>query len=69
MFVKSGPTLIANLKVWEVCITLPVYSYKLACSAFEKLPAIAEFEGESYGKYGFHASIKGECMAWYRRPA
>ena len=62
--VKSGPNKIPGHNVWEVEVSIPVYSSKLAWRAFRKLPDAAEFDGETYHKAGMHAA---DCTAWYRR--
>lgn len=61
--VKVGPTYLPALDVWEVTVSLPVYSAKLAHKAWRELPEIADFDGRVYRKSGFRGS---DCTAWYR---
>ena len=61
--IVKGPTHYACSGVWEVIVSLPVYSDKLAAGAYAKLPEYADFDGCIYRKHGFRGS---DCTAWYR---
>jgi len=61
--IKSGPTYLDGLDVWEVVVSLPVYSGKLAYKAYNALPEFADFDGRVYRKAGFRGA---DCTAWFR---
>lgn len=61
--VKSGPTYLSALDVWDVQVNLSVYSAKLAAAAYARLPEFVDFDGRIYRKAGMFAP---DCTAWYR---
>lgn len=66
VWVISGPTRCTHLvdsNVWEIVVRLPVYSSKLALSAYHKLPDFVDFDGRAYRKGGMKSS---DCTAYYR---
>jgi hypothetical protein len=62
--IVAGPTYLPIPRAWEVTVALPVYSSKLACKAFNRLPDSIDVAGHTYLKHGFHGA---DCTAWYRR--
>ena len=61
--VKSGPTYLSALDVWDVQVNLPVYSAKLAAAAYARLPEFVDFDGRIYRKAGMFAP---DCTGRYR---
>lgn len=63
--ILSGPTRCDYVKddVFEVIVSLKVYSSKLAMRAYNKLPDFTIFDGRAYRKGGMKAS---DCTAYYR---
>lgn len=60
--VVSGPTYLDDFGAWEVTVNLPVYSDKLAYTAWCALPEFADFDGRIYRKGGMKAA---DCTACY----
>lgn len=62
--IVSGPAKCEYCDDWEVTVSLPVCSSKLASRAYEGLPELIEIDGDIYRKAGFRNI---DCIAWYKR--
>ncbi len=62
--IVAGPTWLPVPRVWEVTVSIPVYSAKLAYKTYRAMPETITVSGYVYRKAGMHAA---DCIAWYRR--